>query len=813
MKLSWSIIAAFVLLSLSVAGSASPAPEGPWLPGYCALANLTPSERVGCAIWFNATAGNERFHTYVFQQRLGVMIDWFRILRSDARPERFRTWGLINDPGCCMPGSKDCPAKRLEETYGFDWCPGDEALLKFVGKPGYRDPACDLQDTPLAADDKHGPKDQRQSACDLTFGTSTGALGFRKFPNPRFNVERWRKLNNGSLATWAGYNQQLSRNPAASDARVSRLMDGSIEPPFRIGMACGGCHIAFDPLKAPRDPANPSWESINGTVGNQYIRISEIFVSGMPQDSLEWQVFSVARPGTVDTSAVPTDQGNNPGTMNAIINLARRPKEFEEDVNKWRKTNACPAGASERQCWCEPGRNGKCWEKSLKKEPIRHILKGGEDSIGDFEAVQRVYINIGSCSEQCWVNHLTNLRELDPSQRGFGQTPFDIGQCRRDCRNFRAIEDRLGDIVNFLATGRPTDLHVARGLRDTRDLVEQLNGEFGPGAVERGKVVFSENCARCHSSQKEPFQARDFRELSSDPNEKGLRVDWLGNDKITPVTEVGTSRARSLHSNHMRGHVWDEYASETYRARAANPNLRDANDGGRGYYRNISLLSVWAHAPFMHNNAIGPELCGTPGSATDFYRSPYVDRKSGALLTKSPSCWTFDPSVKGRFELFKASMQELLNPGKRIPKMMVVHKDITIDLGPKFWDGSKERKLVGLKLKIPKGTPAWVLGNFLYKQLVLDLVLAKNDRARLVAKHTPHFGAAEAERIADELRSMADDVVRSPEQVLEIAGKHLPRLTSLYSTSTADIENDGHTFGQDLSDRDKKALIAFLATL
>jgi len=95
------------------------------------------------------------------------------------------------------------PAKSLEETYGFDWCPGDGELLKYVGKNGYRDPACDLQDAALDRSDPHAAngKDQRQSPCDLKFGTSTGALGFRKFPNPRFDAAAWRKLN-GSLATW-----------------------------------------------------------------------------------------------------------------------------------------------------------------------------------------------------------------------------------------------------------------------------------------------------------------------------------------------------------------------------------------------------------------------------------------------------------------------------------------------------------------------------------------------------------------------------------------------------------------------------------
>ena len=45
------------------------------------------------------------------------------------------------------------------------------------------------------------------------------------------------------------------------------------------------------------------------------------------------------------------------------------------------------------------------------------------------------------------------------------------------------------------------------------------------------------------------------------------------------------------------------------------------------------------------------------------------------------------------------------------------------------------------------------------------------------------------------------------------AVKARPRLLTVYSSCTADIENEGHRFGEDLPDRDKKALIAFLATL
>ncbi|WP_204936332.1 hypothetical protein, partial [Pseudomonas fluorescens] len=173
----------------------------------------------------------------------------------------------------------------------------------------------------------------------------------------------------------------------AGEAARSHLQDGAIEPPFLIGTACGSCHIAFDPLNPPADPANPKWENIKGLVGNQYSRISEIMVSGMPSNTLEWQMFAHARPGASDTSAIPTDQLNNPGTINALINIAKRPTFADEQVLKWRKVEACGDDRDETRCWCEPGRDGKCWKKSLAPETVHHILKGGEDSIGALEAI------------------------------------------------------------------------------------------------------------------------------------------------------------------------------------------------------------------------------------------------------------------------------------------------------------------------------------------------------------------------------------------------------------------------------------------
>ncbi len=786
---------------------------------------LTQSEKVGREIWYKAAVGNDRFHSYVFPQRIGVLVDWYRVLRSDARGDRFRAWGLINDPDCCTPGTPGCQAKSLEETYGFDWCPGDDILLQYVGKEGFRDPACDLQDTAIAAADVHGPKDQRQSSCDLDFGGSSGALGLRKFPNPRFDADQWKQLNDGKLGSWEGYNRRLTQRAELSDSKLSHLSDASIEPPFTIGMACGACHIAFNPANPPADPAHPEWDNLLGMIGNQYARFSEILASGMPTSSLEWQVFAHARPGTTDTSAVPTDQVNNPGTMNALLNIRHRPVFENEKVLRWRKVSSCEENSSQEQCWCEPGRDNKCWQRGVKQETVHHLLKGGGDSIGIAQALQRVWINIGSCSEQCWVNHLTDLRQLDPTQRNFGQTPFDIGQCRRDCPNFRAVEDRLPDVVNFLLSKNVSaiDLHVARAHErkvehpdaapyKIDDLIDELNQEFGTNAVVRGQAIFARNCARCHSSTAgdTPSATHDFRKVSADT---GLREDFLGNDETTLVSEVGTYTCRALHSNHVKGQVWEQFASLDYAAKPADPNIKDVNGGGRGYYRNISLINLWAHAPFMHNNALGPELCGQPGNKrNDFYRSTYADGKGGMLLNP-PACSPYDPSVEGRFKLYKASMQALLNPAERVPKITRLKEDIVIDLGPKLWDGEDEKSLVGLSMVIPRGRNVALMGNFQHKPFIVDMIRSKTRPDDLKQDLVTRYGEPMADEIFAMLTQIRKRAVIHPQEFTQEVRKHLPLLLTAYSSCTADVENAGHRFGEDLNDADKNALIAFLATM
>ena len=804
------LVSSIVALTAIFAGTASPAgAQSSLSPGYAATDDrYSLSERAGREIWFFATAFNDRFFTYSYPQRLGAAIDWYKVLGAKNRKDLFQGWGAIPDPDCCVPGEGDCPAASLDETFGFPWCPGDDELLEHVGKEGYRDPACEFEDAPFDTSTPHGSTDQRQSACDLQFGTSSGALGLRKFPNPRFDPERWLALN-GSPASWDGYRQMLAEDAEDPDSRMNRLFDGSVEPPFRIGMACGACHISYDPLNPPDDPDNPAWENIDGLVGNQYSRVSEMLGSGMSRQRLEWQLVARARPGIVDTSALPMDTAANPGTMNAIINFAKRPLH-EHTILKWRKAASCPADAAETACWCEPGKEGKCWERSEQAEMVPNVLKGGEDSIGFNEAIQRVYFNIGSCAEQCWMNHIPDLRAVDPSQRNYGQTPFDIGQCRRDCASFRAIEDRLDDVKAFFLTARPTDLWQARGYDDPRDLEIALDEDFFEGAVEQGRDLFAQNCARCHSSQEGPYDNVDFRAV--DPNDPTLRIDWLGNDQPVLASEIGTYPARALHSNHMRSRVWEQYASLTLHERAADPNRDEVMKGsGRGYYRNISLLSAWAHAPFMHNNAIGPEICGEPSNPqVDFYASPYVDAE-GKPLVDPPACLPFDPSIEGRYELYKASMEKLLHPDRRIPKMALLDREVVIDVAPRVRIGDLE---TGLSLRVPEGLPAVALNSLRYKDLMQDLVQSSRDPEKLDAKYQ---GLLEPDRLAglkaglDKMRERL--LSREGFMEIDITQAQSEFIQSYYSNVLERVDNAGHRFGESLSDREKQALIAFVATL
>ena len=879
----------------------------------------TIKELAGREIWFKS-APNDRFHAYTFNQKINSPINWWKVLRASDRNQRFYIWGSLPDPECCDPRNpEECKRNGIAlpanvETYGFDYCRGDEELLKHVGKfridengqkvSTYRDPACD--NPIIKAADALDKTKEREDRCSLAFGTSTGSVGFRKFPNPRFNAKRWKEIGG-----WDAFDDRIPdcdpTKTSQGKCSVKRFDDGSVEPPFRVGLTCACCHASYDPLNPPPmlggadiqkqkiDFSKVTWAHIKGELGNQYLRSSEMLSSGTSPRSLEFQLFSHANAGAVDTSAIPYDFTMNPGTINALINVPRRP-QFKDVVKRWHRGEGC-GGGTDTQVVTYKNTDGKeftqKWEYCEKEMDVFHILKGGEDSVGADLAVQRVYLNIGMCAEQCWMNHLVNLKAINPGERGRVQTPFDIKQCRADCSAFRANEDRVFEVYEYLASRRPTDLKVALtkgrevdGKKDKPAIEEkeaietgdsrlpnpQLDSKFqewvearyGKGSIEEGKKLFAQQCASCHSSQdyakvkerrdfnSRPVEPNDFHGMTKIDNNELIRMDWMGNEQSTPVQRVGTYACRSMHSNHAQGNVWQEFGSETNKQRNSKSKVQYSVRGkdpsnGRGYYRNISLLSLWAHAPFMHNNGMGPELCGRPDDKSrELHRSSKASRRGQTVCD-----YKFNPSVEARVKIFEDSVDELLSQeSDRDQKVSILDKRISIPLGIKSVRPGKGNTILTLDLpgyedmksagSSVKPTEVHYLGNFNFKQFAehygycYSTALDKKaeykpeKQAKFVECFEKFFNDDKAsgkkvglaaletlERFSKNVISSLTNAQLAMQEISEGDNKRLYIYLQNYSSCPHGVtENQGHTFGtKELSAEQKKQLKAFLITL
>jgi hypothetical protein len=152
-------------------------------------------------------------------------------------------------------------------------------------------------------------------------------------------------------------------------------------------------------------------------------------------------------------------------------------------------------------------------------------------------------------------------------------------------------------------------------------------------------------------------------------------------------------------------------------------------------------------------------------------------------------------------------MNELLYPDRRIPKLSRFDQEVRIALGPRTWDGKEEKQIFGFELVLPAGTAVGALASYQHKAFVNDLILSKLDPQALDARLTKQFGDAGAKRITADLRSVAADIAKDPEQLVEAMRRY--RNCSRSTAPTADVENGGHRFGEGLSDADKESADRF----
>ena len=626
-------------------------PNGLW-------ATWDQGQKLGRDTWFFDTYGNQKFYRILarFGGQIGLSVDFFRLLDSKRRNDRFRTLGLINEPNFVQAGDDET------DEYGF-------RLDKWKGDP-------------LADEYPSDPK---------WYGKPTGIIGLRIFPNPAFAEDKkreWLKDKKASV-------QKYFANP------------GKVEPPHIVGITCALCHVAFDPLNPPPDPVNPRWENLSANIGNQYFREGDLFfgagrvvggdanpgknypddpydTQGLGPSNFLYQYGHTQQPGTSETSRFSYDFINNPNTINQIAFIGNRAK-FAETT---------PTGV---------------------QLITNHILKDGADSVGIHAALCRVSVNIGSEGDY-WADHLWNpatgtsqkpfsLREVrlaaglatttDPAEtqrvEKLQKTYPEFGQA------WKETERRVPFLVSYLASYTPFELVT---LKDKLKGKTDKDGDpllcEDEAVLRRGAEVFASTCATCHSN-KQPFyplsspddRTRFFNTLilKDDNGRKLLTDDFLPGNTLSDDVRypfnypgMGINPARGLATNAIDDDIWDNFSSKDYKALpplrpmtfenplntldkrfGPQPIVTDfvAPGGGRGYYRTAALNNMWATAPFLHNNSVGKQ----PLNGSDEIDPRWI-------------------TVEGRLELFKDAMDKLLNPEKRplMVKLTSADSSFTADI-------------------------------------------------------------------------------------------------------------------------------------
>jgi hypothetical protein len=770
---------------------------------------LEPAEVQGRNTWVVWTAGNDRLWNQLVHNSAGAL-DFLKTLSSHPslpaklnRDDRWEYLGLVNDP--CFEKATGPDPKR----WGL-WLDKRRA---------------DCQPDPFENEEKYpgvkigargktvGPNGEKLEVGSY-YGYETGIVGMRLFPNPDFDEK--------AAKHWDA--EKYYKDP-------DYYNDKNLVRPYRVGMSCGFCHIGPNPLKPPKDPNNPKWENLSSNVGAQYFWIDRIFYWEADQTNFVWQLFHTSRPGALDTSFVSTDNINNPRTMNAVYLLGDR----LEHARRWGKETLAD-GQKDNKQFNEYVPSGPLTNYYQAPDTVLtpRVLKDGSDSVGALGALNRVYLNIGTFSEE-WLLH------FNPLVGGKPITPIEISVARRNSAYFAATEAQTPAMALFFL--KTTGAHHLEDLRKTDpDAKKAL--EVDDALVPHGKDVFAERCARCHSS-KLPTPPSDVAAIAIDEG-KGCAgknyLDcwnkywtWTGTDdfkkKMTemarqpdfldhnylsselriPVTLLQTNACSPLATNALGGNIWDNFSSQSYKDLPSvgeitwyHPYTGEAKTykmpaGGRGYTRPPSLVSLWATAPFLLNNSVGT--------------------------------FNGDPSVKGRLDSFNNSIEQMLWPEKRDKDELLGDKIpgkidrtteqsyLKISYGylpnalqelrgfARFfpWLIDDQNKLIKIG-PIPTGTPVGLLTNLnplsessdpverlSHDKKLLELVLRINGDLQKLPQ-----GASdeEAKKVFANLVDQMLDLSKCPDLIV----------------------NRGHYFGTDkftggepgLSDADKRALIAFL---
>jgi hypothetical protein len=755
------------------------------------LRSSDTAEINGRDMWLVWTGGNDRFWDGLTTSSFGAF-DLLKIVTYDpSQPiDRKRRWtwlGLTNEP-CFDPPNGPDPKRfgLLLDTRRTD-CPADpfENESKYPG-------------VAIGARGKTMP-------VGSLYGYASGIIGLRLFPNPAFDA--------AAAARWDP--QRYFNDP-------SYYNDKNLVRPYRVGMSCGFCHVGPSPVHPPADPANPTFADLSSTVGAQYMWVDRLFIYEANPDNFMYQILHTWRPGAMDTSLISTDSINNPRTMNAIYNLGPR----LDIARRWGRETLVDGELNNKQL-NDYISSGPLTQFFTRPNTVwtPHILKDGADSVGPLGALNRVYLNIGLFSEE-WLLHFNAIVGGKPI------SPIPIASAEKNSSYWQATEAGTpATALFFLKAAQPDRLKDAPGAQ------KYLTAD--QSTLNRGKVVFAENCARCHSSKapkpaagldpsgcagvaylecwnkywawtKTDDYKRQMRDIVNAPD--FLDNNYLSADFRVPVTLLQTNACSPLATNAIANNIWDNFSSQSYKSLPSVGMIKVNNPitgeevaykmpaGGRGYTRPPSLISLWSTAPFLLNNTVGP-----------FEQDPSVDARMRVFQTSIeqmlwPEKRTKDPVLGDKVPglIDRTTARSFFRvPAGFLPEIVKSAKGPLHAIMPKLFDADG-----GITIgPIPAGVPVNLLAN-------LQLLPESNN----LGVQLDHLA-----NIARLLLQLKLDLASLPptatdEQLREKFANLGPTMLKL-SKCPDFVVNRGHYFGTSmspdgpgLSDDDKRALIEFLKT-
>jgi len=678
------------------------APDEDYYHGLDGGANLSLEENQGRNTWMVWSAGNDLFWDWLAHQS-GGSFDLLKIVSSydpnkdthvegeqrerlkqiyDFRHDnRLATLGVVNEP--CYEQAVAGDLRR----YGL-WL--DQRKLDCIP-----DPFANEEKYPGVAIGMRG----RLNPLGSLYGAPSGVLGLRLFPNPDFRDE--------AVLKW---------NPVRYYTDPSYYLSKDLVRPYRVGVTCAFCHAGLDPARLPVDANDPQWGNISSTVGSQYLRLDRVAMWQRDPSQFVYQLLHAARPGSADMSLVATDHINNPARIGAIFHVAARMQLARKSGRETlagaslqnRQMSTYVAGGPLAAFFEEPA---TVWTPRLGSAAM--------DSSGILAGVNRAFAELGMFSEE-WLLH------FNPLLGGKPQLPFDLGVARGKSAYWNQTEALTANVVRFLMR------------------VEAPPAPSGPPidrtASARGKLVFADRCASCHSSKlpappadadlgnctgnyldcwnrywnwtrSQEFRAQTQKLVMADDF---LDKNYLSTDLRVPLPLVGTNACIALASNGSTGNLWDTFTSQTYKtlSSAGTVTYYDPEtgakhemklpDGGRGYLRPPSLLGLWFSAPYLNNNSLGSF---EPSPSPDARRATFQSGMEQLLWPeKREKDEKLGDKIPGKMERTTA-VSRLQLPARAVPGEFAALLDQT-----GFFPGFKTPQDLEI-VPIPAGTPVSLLAN------------------------------------------------------------------------------------------------------